>query len=167
MIEIPWMQMSGAIAGGVVGSFSGFVANGFHEFRERRRTRRNLASALIGEIGALAYYGEGYLVILREHMRGADDQLYHHFRGERDYMPVYRSIGSNIGLLPTPLPRDLVGWYTGLATGLERAYALHELTVRGNPAWADHIRRLREEQETAFVELLAAAPHLLERLSRL
>jgi hypothetical protein len=37
LTNLPWLQMSGAIAGGLVGSFSGFIANSFHEHRVRRR----------------------------------------------------------------------------------------------------------------------------------
>ena len=45
-------------------------------------------------------------------------------------MPVYRAIGATVGFLPTPLPRDLISWYTGLTAALERAHALHDLSAR-------------------------------------
>jgi hypothetical protein len=46
---------------------------------------------------------------------------YHGFRGEREYMPVFRALGQNLGVLPRPLPRVLVFWYTTLTICLERA----------------------------------------------
>jgi hypothetical protein len=165
VIDVSLLQISGAVAGGLVGSFSGFLANTVHDVRERQRTRRNLACALIGEIDVLSQYIQVYLDLLRESMRG--DQPRHHFRGERDYTSVYRSIGAGIGLLPTPLPRDLVAWYTGFATGLERAHALHDLTASGDPDLNDHAQKLGELQETSFKKLLADAKPLLEQLSQL
>ena len=44
----------GAIAGGLVGGFSGFVTNSFHEGHQFRRARQNVACALVGEIDALS-----------------------------------------------------------------------------------------------------------------
>jgi hypothetical protein len=38
MIDLPWTQLSGAVAGGLVGRFSGFVANSFQERGQFRRT---------------------------------------------------------------------------------------------------------------------------------
>jgi hypothetical protein len=117
LTNLPWLQMSGAIAGGLVGSFSGFIANSFHEHRVRRRVRRNVACALIGEMQTLTQYIEdNYLVLLRrsiEAAASAEGQMasHHYFRGDRDYMPVYRAIGATVGFLPTPLPRDLISWY--------------------------------------------------------
>jgi hypothetical protein len=40
MFEIPWIQMSGAVAGGLVGSFTGFLSNIVHDRRVRRGVRR-------------------------------------------------------------------------------------------------------------------------------
>jgi hypothetical protein len=86
MIELPWLQMSGAITGGLVGSFSGFVANSFHEHRVRLRARRNIACALVGEIGALSEYIESnYLALLRASVEAVGDREEHpahFFRGD-------------------------------------------------------------------------------------
>jgi hypothetical protein len=126
MMDLPWTQISGAIAGGLVGGFSGFIANNIQERQQFWRTRRNVACALLGEIEGLgAHIEEHYLAKLRadlQHLAPNNRTFpYHAFRGERDYMPVFRALGSNIGLLPSPLPRDLVRWYTRLAVCLERA----------------------------------------------
>jgi hypothetical protein len=113
MIDLPWTQICGAIAGGRVGGFSRFVANNFQERQQSRRARRNVACALVGEIDALRQHiEENYLAKLRAKLESVAPNNrpypYHVFRGERDYMPVFRSLGSNIGVLPSPLPRDLV-----------------------------------------------------------
>ena len=168
MIEIPWLQLSGAITGGLVGSFSGFIANSFHERRVRVRVRRNIACALVGEIGALsAYIEDNYLALLRASVEAVGDEEEHpahFFRGDRDYMPVFRSIGAAVGYLPTPLPRDIVTWYTTLAAALERAHALHELAVQRDPRLAGNVLRMARMQQQALIDLTANAKPLLERL---
>ena len=58
MIDPPWTQLSGAVAGRLVGGFSGFFANSFQERQQFRRTRRNVACALVGEIDALRQHIE-------------------------------------------------------------------------------------------------------------
>ena len=171
MINLPWLQMSGAIAGGLVGSFSGFIANSFHEHRVRRRIRRNIACALIGEIGALSHHIEhGYLALLRANSEARlEDHEHSHyqFRGDRDYMPVFRTIGSTVGYLPTPLPRDLVSWYTSLAAALERARALHELVLLGDPNRTRFMVELTRQQEAVLTDLVVTSKPRLERLARL
>jgi hypothetical protein len=173
LAELPWLQMSGAIAGGLVGSFSGFIANSFHEQRVRHRVRRNLACALVGEIQTLTQYIEdNYLVLLRRSLEAAasaESQIpsHHYFRGDRDYMPIYRAIGATVGFLPTPLPRDLISWYTGLTTALERAHALHDLSNRADAQSVAYLLNLTRSQETALADLIAGSKPLITRLERL
>jgi hypothetical protein len=171
LADLPWLQMSGAIAGGLVGSFSGFIANSFHEQRVRHRARRNIASALIGEIEALSQYiADNYLMLLREHFdTGSDDALsgYHHFRGDRDYSPVFRTIGATVGFLPAPLPRDLITWYTSLTAALERAHALHDLFGSTDAQSTARGERLLQVQRTALGDLVTLAKPLIARLETL
>ncbi len=170
-MEIPWLQMSGAITGGLVGSFSGFVANSFHEHRVRVRARRNIACALVGEVGALSEYIESnYLALLRASVEAVGDREEHpahFFRGDRDYMPVFRSIGAAVGYLPTPLPRDIVTWYTTLAAALERAHALHELAAQRDPRLVGHALHIARMQQQSLTDLIQNARPLLERLEAL
>ena len=169
--DLPWLQMSGAIAGGLVGSFSGFIANDIHEHRVRLRLRSNIACALIGELETLMRYIEDkYLVPPRRSLETAADAQgpsHYYFRGDRDYMPVYRAIGGTVGFLPTPLPRDLISWYTGLTTALERAHALHDLSGRSDAQSVDYLHSLTLIQETALKELIGEAKPLIARLERL
>jgi len=171
MFDLPWLQLSGAIAGGIVGGFAGFVANNLQDLQVRRRMKRNIACALIGEIGALAQHIEdNYLTMLRSDLQPRTDRRnspYRQFRGDRDYMPIFRSLGSNVGYLPTPLPRDLVFWYTSLATGLERAHELYELAMQKSPEQMGYAIELAQIQHAAFTELVTASKPLLERLGRL
>ncbi len=172
MIDLPWTQISGAIAGGLVGGFSGFIANNIQERQQFRRTRRNVACALLGEIDALrTHIDENYLAKLRADLQSVAPNNrtypYYAFRGERDYMPVFRSLGSNIGVLPSPLPRDLVRWYTRLAVCLERAHVLHELALRPNPELMTYAVEVAELHHAAFAELVELAKPLLGQLSKL
>ena len=168
---LPWLQMSGAIAGGLVGSFSGFIANSIHEHRVSLRLRRNIACALIGELQTLSRYIEdNYLVLLRRSLEAAADTQgpsHYYFRGDRDYMPVYRALGGTVGFLPTPLPRDLISWYTGLTTALERARALHDLSGRSDAQSVNYLHDLTRIQETALKDLIANAQPLIARLEKL
>jgi hypothetical protein len=171
MFEIPWIQMSGAVAGGLVGSFTGFLSNIVHERRVRRGVRRNIACALIGEIDALATYIENnYLALLRASIEPLNEQAdtrTYIFRGERDYMPIFRNIGATVGFLPTPLPRDIVTWYTRLAAALERAHALHELAIQGDPRSLDYAVSLAKRQQEEMSSLIEDARPLLTRLEAL
>jgi hypothetical protein len=164
---LPWVQISGAIAGGLVGGFSGFVANNVQSRRETRRARRNVACAIIGEIGALSHHIKSlFLTVsaLDETEADPSEIRRRHFRGERDYMPIFRALGSHVGVLPTPLPRDLVAWYTGLAMCLERARELHELRLQRDPDSFGYAMELARLQEGSLAELVELAPSLLEKL---
>ena len=169
-MDLPWSQISGAIAGGLFGGFSGFVASSLQERAERRRRQRNVACALMGEIEGLCRHIDNRLCTLRSDLQVIEaqrDYTYHHFRGERDYMLVYRSLGKNVGLLPVSLPRDLVSWYIGLAVCLEREHELHQLALQRNPEWLDYAVEVAVLQSEAFTELLRLAAPLLDQLSRL
>ena len=164
---LPGTQISGAVAGGLVGGFSGFVANTVQARRETRSARRNVASALIGEISALSHYIQHLFLAVPEIVEGEADPSdirRRHFRGERDYMPIFRALGSHVGVLPTPLPRELVAWYTALAMCLERAHELHELRLRKNPDAFGYAMELARLQEASLAELVELAPPLLEKL---
>jgi len=172
MTSYPWWQLSGAVLGSLVGGFSGFLANSLHSRAQARSVRRSVASALSGEIDALCEQVQHhYLARLQLESEsdgyGKGRYPYHGFRAERDYMPIFRSLGQGIGSLPSPLPRDLTAWYTGFSACLERAHELHDLTRRNEPEWFTYANGLAAEQRDAFSELLKAAPELLRRLSSL
>jgi hypothetical protein len=82
-------------------------------------------------------------------------------------MPVFRSLGVHVGMLPNPLPRDLVTWYTQLAVCLERARELHELAIGRNPDLIGYAIELAEIQQASLTDLVRLVPALLERLSDL
>lgn len=82
-------------------------------------------------------------------------------------MPVFRSIGATVGYLPTPLPRDVVTWYTALAAALERARALHEFAMQGRPEHDQYVIELARVQQAALTDLVAASKPLLARLAKL
>ena len=154
---IPWPQIFGAVAGGLVGGFSGFVANNVHARSETRRARRNVASALVGEISALCHQIKTLFPTVPDLSNGEADPSAirrRHFRGERDYMPIFRALGSHVGVLPAPLPRDLVAWYTGLAICLERAHELHELALQRDPDSFNYAMELARLEEASLAELV-------------
>ncbi len=82
-------------------------------------------------------------------------------------MPVFRSLGGNVGVLPSPLPRDLVRWYTRLAECLERVHVLHELALQPSPERTTYAAEVAELQHAAFTELIELASPLVDRLAKL
>ena len=81
-------------------------------------------------------------------------------------MFVYRSLGKDVGLLPVPLPRNLVSWYIELTVCLEREYELHQLALLRSPEWLDYAVGVAVLQIDAFAKLLKLAAALLDCLSR-
>lgn len=169
---VPWQQIAGAIAGGVVGGFSGFCANTLQQRNLLRRARRNVASALCGELEALSMYLARLVPMGPSEQVGVeaiDTGFHRHFRAERDYSPIFRSLGSSIGLLDSPLPRDLAHWYTGFAVTLERAREMHTLASasRDDQAAAMDLARLVQLQAGSIASLRQAAGDLVRSLGAL
>jgi hypothetical protein len=162
-----WLQMSGAIAGGLVGSCAGFLANIIRARLEYRRHRHSVASALVGELQALRAHVSGHYLVRLDKIGTASARSfpYHLFRGERDYMPIFRSLGQGIGYLPSPLPRDLATWYTGFTVCLERAHELNELARQNEPGCLEAALELAVVQRAELAELMDAGDELLHRLA--
>ena len=163
-------QISGSVAGGVVGGFAGFIASIVQERAVRREKTRSIASALIGEIGALTQlFQDEYVGHLTNLSNKMDATLSndHPVRGDQEYIPIFRSLGSEIGHLPAPLPHDLVMWYTGLTVGLERAHALHDLALRNNENDAAYIAKLAQDQIDDMSNLSRRSQNLITRLGAL
>jgi len=159
--------MSGAIAGGLVGSCAGFLANIIRSRLEFRRHRHSVASALVGELQALREHVSVHYLVRLDNVGTVNAQHfpYHLFRGGRDYMPIFRSLGQSIGYLPSPLPRDLAFWYTGFAVCLERAHELNDLARQNEPGCLEAALELAAVQRSELVELLDTGDDLLRCLA--
>lgn len=163
-------QVTMSAFGGLIGGLSGFVANGLQDRRNRNTTMRHVAQAISGEIEALAQSisANDYF----QEIRAATDLTsafvkykYHLIRGEQEYMPVFHSLGINIGALPAPLPKDLVIWYTRLSICIERSRAFGEIG-KENVEFVDE--RVAKTMQVQFIELcnlIDAAKDLRTRLS--
>jgi hypothetical protein len=167
MTNVLWLQMSGAIAGGLVGSFAGFLASIIRARLEFRRHRHGVASALVGELQALREHVSAQYLVHLDNIGTTSARAfpYHRFRGERDYMPIFRSLGQSIGCLPSPLPRDLAFWYTGFTVCLERAHELNELARQHDPVCLEAALELAVLQRSELVELMDTVNDLLRRLA--
>src|SRR5712671_82528 len=84
MTNVLWLQMSGAIAGGLVGSLAGFLANIIRAHLEFRRHRHSVASALVGELQALREHVSAHYLVRLDNIGTTSAQPfpYHRFRGE-------------------------------------------------------------------------------------
>jgi hypothetical protein len=164
------IQISGSVAGGAVGGFAGFIASLVQSRSVRREKRCNIASALIGEIGALTQlYRDQYVPHLTDlsNTLDATTSNAHPVRGEQEYMPIFRSLGSEIGHFPAPLPHDLVMWYTALTVALERAHALHDLTLQNHENGTAYIAKLAQDQIDHLPSLCRQSQDLIARLAAL
>jgi hypothetical protein len=168
MVDIGWSQVCVALAGEVVGGISDFLANSLQQRQELLRLRQNVACALMDEIEALGQFikqgsrlnGEG------PYQANAGIYPHRHVPVERDYMPVFRGLGGNTGLLPSPLPRDVVTWYTRFAVCLERTRELHDLALNRYPGPSAYGEETAERQHAELTDLVCAAEPLLNRLLR-
>jgi hypothetical protein len=164
-------QLSGAVTGGLVGGLAGFAANLLRIQMERRIQRRNVAAALAAEIEALCEHMTQEYVRRLELMDTSDPHHdpypYYGFRGEREYMPVFRVMGHSLGALPRSLPRDLIFWYTTLTICLERARDLYELARSEGIESDKHALAMRQVQRNELARMLSAAPDLVAQLHRL
>ena len=169
MLYLP--QFVVAAAGGMIGGLSGFIANSMQRRRDSLHLRKNVAGALIGEISALTHQiRERYILTTKssEALLGTSGHSPHHrARTGRDYMPVFHGLGGNIGILPSPLPRDLVLWYSTLVLCLDGERDLHELAVNHDPDVSASVADLTEAQRLDFSHLLDSSVPLLKGLSRL
>lgn len=163
-------QLSVAVAGGLVGGLAGFAANLLRLHLEHRSQRNNVAAALAAEIEALCdhvtdhYYKQ--LKSLGDSKPDQEPYPYHGFRSEREYMPVFRLLGQNLGVLPRPLPRELIFWYTTLTICLERARDLYELAKSRVVESQQYAIAMAHVQCGEIDRLLVAAPTLIEKLER-
>jgi hypothetical protein len=160
-----------AAVGGLVGGLAGFTANLLRLRIERSIARRNVAAALAAELEALCdhlteeYYQQ--LKIIGHTEAGQQAYPYHGFRGEREYTPVFRVLGQNLGVLPRPLPRELIFWYTSLTICLERARDLYELAKSSADESKQAAVVMARLQYEEINRLLGAAPALITRLEGL
>jgi hypothetical protein len=163
LLKTPWSQLSGAVAGGLFGAFSGFLVNVLQRRAMAREQAKSIGFALAGEIGALSeLIRDRYLAMLESGEIGL-----HGYRGEREFAQVYRSLGASIGLLPAPLPCDLVKWYTAHTICLERARELHDLALSEQQGWKELASEIVAEQKEDIRELLQGGPDLMKRLTSL
>jgi len=168
-MEFQWAQVSGALAGGIVGGFAGFVSNIIQQRLQARQTRRSVAQALLGEIGAISKRIEfEYLKKLSLEltiMKTEGRYPSHHFRGQKNLATVFGSLGATIGCLPSDLVSDLVSWHIGLAVYQEREFELHELTSRTSVELIEYAIELAELQHAGYSSLVQTARPLTMQLA--
>lgn len=172
--DINSAQLAMSVLGGLIGGFSGFVANMLQANRNGRDNSRKVALAISGEIEALAQSisSNRYFREIGSACQACDGRAeqfaefqYHLIRGEQDYTPVFRSLGVNIGALPAPLPRDIVTWYTKLSIGIERTRVLGDLCRDGSDGANLRMIEILRAEHAELTSLIETAQDLKRRLS--
>ena len=168
-MDIPWPQLIGAMAGGLIGGFAGFLTNSIQQRLQSCLIRSNVACALRGEIIALSTrIGDEYLNMLQNELQVLTEQRSypsHRFSGQRDYAQVYHALGQQIGFLPNDLVCDLVSWYISLTVYQDRAHELHELTTRKDPELLNYAIEVAKLQHANFSDLVRQSGPLIEGLN--
>jgi hypothetical protein len=164
-------QLSGIVVGGLVGGLAGFAANLLRLRIERGIQRSNVASALAAEIEAICDHASAQymkqLKLIAAYAPPEEAYPYGGFRSEREYMPVFRVLGQNLGALPRPLPRELISWYTTLTICLERARDLYELAKSQIPGSREYALAMVRVQSEEMEQLVQTAHPLIQRLELL
>ena len=167
-MEFQWAQVSGALAGGIVGGFAGFVSNMIMLRFQSTQIRRSVARALSGEIGAISKRIEleylKKLSIELNIMKTEQRYTSHHFRGQKDLTKVFCSLGGHIGFLPSELVSELVSWYISLTIYQERESEFHELTTNKGLEVMEYAIELLELQHAGYADLVQKARPLLAQL---
>lgn len=169
-MEFQWAQVSGALAGGIIGGFAGFISNIIQQRLQAAQTRRSVAQALLGEIGAISKRVEleylDKLCLEVTIMKNEGRYAGHHFRGQKDLSVVFSSLGAHIGCLPSELVSELVSWYISLAIFQEREAELHDVTSRRSAESLDYAIELAEFQHAGYSRLVQMARPLIIQLAK-
>ncbi len=162
-------QISGALAGGIVGGFAGFVSNSIQQRLQSIQARRSVARALLGEMGAISKRIElEYLKKLSLElsiMKSEGRYPSHRFRGQKDLGRIFCSLGEHLGSLPSELVSELVSWYLSLAIYQERESELHELSSHRSAEFMEYAIELVELQHAGYSGLVQIARPLMTQLS--
>jgi hypothetical protein len=136
------------ILGAFVAIASGVAMPFLLEKNKRNAERLSLTGAIVGEIQALIEisrhrkYIEGIRQELTKAQTNPDKCCAFHFSVRRNPMRVYESNLRRIGLLPDPLPKQIVSFYAGISSILEDIEDMREGNIQRTPE--DQIRVLNE-----------------------
>ena len=136
------------ILGAFVAICSGVATPFFLEKSKRKAERLSLTGAIVGEVQALIEisrhrkYIEGIRQELTKAQANPDKYGIFHFSVRRSPMRVYESNLTRIGLLPDPLPKQIVSFYAGISSILEDIEDMREGKIQRTPE--DRIRVLNE-----------------------
>jgi hypothetical protein len=157
------------IAGGFVAILGGVATPCFLERSKRKAERLSLAGAIVGEIEALIAisqhrkYVDGIRQELTKAQTNPDKYGIFHFSVRRNPMRVYEANLTRIGILPDPLPKQIVGFYAGVSSILEDIDDMREGKNQRTPE--DRIRVLKELLQL-FEATLALGQKILDDAGR-
>ena len=128
------------IVGSIVGIVGSFATSAYLELAKQKAERKNLTGAIVGEISALIEISErrGYIEHLRRVIAEAKAQpnpdigYRFYFSSRRNSFSVYDANLGRLGVMPDPLPRLIVQFYTQTASILEDIADMRESTAVRN-----------------------------------
>ena len=119
-----WDNIVLVLVGGLLGAGGAIAAQWLTHHLNDRRTRRAIAGAFAGEIGAICSiirrrkYLEGGQQLL-EHVRQSQQPRRVVVHITQEYLTIYHSNSSAIGLLPAPLALSIAKFYTQVKSLME------------------------------------------------
>jgi hypothetical protein len=125
-----YLPLVQTLIGGVLTFLGGLLGSFLIQKQQRRAEQKSLASAFYGEIKALVG-----IIEKRQYIQGIKTSIHHlksgrkspfQVRVTRKYFNVYEKNLDKIGILPNPLPEEIVDLYTVMTAILEDLDTINE-----------------------------------------
>lgn len=159
-----WDNIVSAMAGGLIGASGALTSQWLAHHLNDSRTRRAIAGAFAGEIGAICSivrrrkyleFGQHFLEVVKQSQQPRRIVI----SITQEYFLIYHSNAGTIGILPSRQALDVARFYTQLKALMEdvRPDAIEPASVEGAIA---HLT----EQITLLTETLKVGENLVEQL---
>jgi hypothetical protein len=154
------------LVGGLLGAGGAITAQWLTYHLNDRRTRRAIAGAFAGEIGAICsiihrhkYLEQGQQLL--ERVRQSQQPLRAVMCLTQEYLTIYHSNSSAIGLLPAPLALDVASFYTQIKSLMEDIHPNAPSPITAEDA-AAHLTK----QISLLTDTLGIGEDLVSRLKK-
>ncbi len=155
------------LIGGILTFLGGIVGNQLLQRRQRKNDRENLSATFAGEIGAILWVikRRNYIQEIEaalERMESSGERVKFTRPILRDYLLVYKQNVGKLGVLDSPLPNEIVTFYTHITALLDDNEELGNTDV--DTVNLNYLKRRHREALDLLKETVACGDIVLERL---